>query len=50
MDLSQILTIVLTAIATGFGTAIGSYIATAHLIQKIKQAKEIINGNNSKKV
>lgn len=49
MDLSQILTVVFTAVATGFGTAIGSYIATAHLIQKIKLAKEALNGNNNKK-
>jgi hypothetical protein len=46
IDFGQIINGIFTAITIGFGTAIGNYLATRHLIEKIKKLK---NNNHKKK-
>lgn len=36
------ITIILTALATGFGSSLGNYIATKHLIEKLEKKDGIV--------
>lgn len=47
MDLSQIIIAVFSGITTGFGTAIGSYLATKHLIDGLNKVKEKLKNNEN---
>lgn len=40
---SELIKIVLTAIATGFGAAIGGYFATNHALSKLKSTGKLVN-------
>lgn len=37
IGLSEIFMIIFTGVASGFGTAVGSYLATNHVIEKTKK-------------
>ncbi|MEK6829423.1 MAG: hypothetical protein AABY15_04800 [Nanoarchaeota archaeon] len=42
METSRILEIILTGIMTGFGTALGSYLAVNHALKQLGKVKKII--------